>query len=252
MPARVIAVANCKGGTGKTTTAVNVSAEFARRGHRVLLVDLDPQGHAGHGFGIFAADGAITAHHFLGDDQDDIAPSVRPTAVENVHVLPANRAFRVRTASEDPKRLSSALSSLGGRYDIVVIDTPPAAEAPLRAALAAANGVLIPTQLQHLTFDGLMQLSRLVFETAIGINTSLCDIAFVPVQVDIRMNLQQRILAELLFEFGHQRVFRGIRTDVALAEAFGNHCPVRQHRKSSRGSMDYHLLAEDIVHFWKL
>ncbi|KQT69072.1 MULTISPECIES: ParA family protein [unclassified Aureimonas] len=252
MPSRVIAVANCKGGTGKTTTAVNVSAELARRGRRVLLVDLDPQGHAGFGFGVFAAKGDLTAHDFLGEGGHDMARAIRPTRSAGVDVLPADRSFRVRSASEDQRRLSAALATLGERYDTVVIDTPPAAEAPLRAALAAAGGVLIPTQLQHLTYDGLMQLSRLVFETALGVNPTLRDLAIVPVQVDIRMHLQQRILAELLMEFGHERIFRGIRTDVALAEAFGSHCPVHDHRRSSRGARDYDLLAEDVVRFWKI
>lgn len=252
MPSRVIAVANCKGGTGKTTTAVNVSAELARRGRRVLLVDLDTQGHAGFGFGIFAADGAPTAHDVLCDGSLDLSAAIHPTQSENVHVLPADRRFRLRSASEDPKRLALALSGVADRYDVVVIDTPPAAEAPLRAALAASHGVLIPAQLHHLTYDGLMQLSRLVFETALGLNPALRDIAIVPVQMDIRMLLQQRILAELIVEFGHQRIFHGIRTDVALAEAFGSHRPVRAHRRSARGASDYDLLTDDIVQFWSV
>jgi chromosome partitioning protein len=252
MPIHVIAVANCKGGTGKTTTAVNVAAELARSGLRVLLVDFDPQGHAGLGFGIRAEKGAPTAHDLLRGGLADPGDAICLTAVEGVDVLPSDRTFRNLSADDDPSAFLEALHGLRNRYDVAVVDTPPAAETPMRVALGAANTVLIPTQLNHLAHDGLQQLFRLLFAGAVGPNPGAATFAIVPVQVDMRLRLQQQILAELLFEFGHNRIFRGIRTDVALAEAFGSRCPVRHYRPQTRGAVDYTLLVQDILHFWPI
>jgi chromosome partitioning protein len=250
MAAQVIVVANCKGGTGKTTTSVNLAAEFAQQGHRTLLVDLDPQGHAGLGFGVAAEDEKATAHHVLRDPDTDIASSIQASRVEGVDVLPADPAFRVHSAVTDASCLARALSTLEARYDRIMIDTPPSADVPLIAALASAHCVLVPTQLHHLAHHGLVKFSRLLFYVSTTLNPKLNAFAIVPIQIDMRMRLHQTILAQLLQDFGAERIFRGIRTDVSLAEAFGCNRPVRHYRPSARGADDYNLLAQDVGAAW--
>jgi chromosome partitioning protein len=250
MVAVVIAIANCKGGAGKTTTAVNLAAELAEMGRRVLLVDLDSQGHSGLGFGVSTERAAVTAHQVFRQSGVDLSSSIRRTAFERVHILPADREFTIPAGPNDPHRLAEALAPLKDRYDVILIDTPPAADLPLVAALTAARCVLVPTQLTHLAHDGLVQFSRLFFKVATSLNPDLSAFAIVPIQMDMRTNLQQLILAKLLMDFGTQRIFRGIRTDVALAEAFGSGRPVRSYRPGSRGAADYGSLAEDVAGSW--
>ncbi len=250
MSARVIAVANRKGGVGKTTTAVNVAAELGSRGRRVLVVDLDPQGHAGLGLGVVAARSEPSVHQIFRDVPVDLAAAVKVSDVANVDVLPAEREFQVHDSVNDPLRLARGLSALSERYDEIVIDTSPSVDVTTVAALAASDHVLIPTHLQHLSYDGVVRFSSVLLRVATVLNRRFADLAIVPVQIDVRINLQRIVLAKLVKEFGHRRIFRGIRTDVSLAEAFGSKTAVRYYRPHSRAAADYAFLTDDIVSFW--
>lgn len=250
MAAHVIAIANRKGGVGKTTTAVNVAAELAGRGHKILLVDLDPQGHAGIGLGVTRAKSEPAVHHLFSSQGIDLRSAVKPSSIDGIDVLPAAHDFQVHEAVNDPLRLVRGLATLGEAYDEIIIDTSPTIDITSLAALAAAQHVLIPTQLQYLAYDGVLRFSSVLLKVATKLNQRFRGLAIVPIQIDVRTNIQRLVLAKLLMNFGPKRIFRGIRSDVALAEAFGAGTSVRHYRPNSRGAADYALLTNDILSFW--
>jgi chromosome partitioning protein len=251
MTARVITVANRKGGVGKTTTVVNIAAELGGRGRRVLVVDLDTQAQASLGLGVLIDRGDPGVHGLFRDPPRDIAPAIRASEVAGVDVLPPARDFEIHDSINDPLRLQRALKRLAEHYDDVVIDTSPAIDVTMVAALAAADRLLIPTQLQHLSYEGVALFAKILLRVATLLNRGLADFAVVPMQVDLRVNLQRFVLAKLVSDFGPRRIFRGIRNDVALAESFGSRTAVRYYRPRSRGAADYAFLADDILTLWR-
>src|SRR5262245_53585655 len=154
MHARVLAIASRKGGTGKSTVAVNLATELGARGYRVLVADLDPQGHAGLGFGIGSTDAAYTIHLAFRAARADLSAAIRPTGEPGVDLIAADRDFDGSIRIGDPRCLAKALQTIACSYDVILIDSPPVAANIIVCSLLAAEGVLVPTPLDYLSLNG--------------------------------------------------------------------------------------------------
>ncbi|MGO9360678.1 MAG: ParA family protein [Xanthobacteraceae bacterium] len=246
MGARVLAIANRKGGTGKSTVAVNLAAELGARGYRVLVVDLDPQGHAGLGYGIFAGDEASSIHAVFRSSRPDLRARIRATGEPGVDVIAADRNFDGQTGLVDPRCLARAFDSLKPDYDVVLLDSPPVAANIIVCALLAADGVVVPTALDYLSLDGVQQFIRSYHHVVHSLGAALLGLAIAPMKVDLRANMQRALLARLSQGFGSHQVLRGIYTDVGVAEAFHHRVPLRRYRAHSRAVEDFRVMADDV------
>ncbi len=246
---QVIAISNRKGGTGKTTVSVNLAAECAARGKRVLLIDLDSQGHCAVGLGIKVGAGATAVHRLFVDPAMRLAEAIVPTGVEGLWLAPADTKFDHGMGSRDDARLKRALAEEGldGRFDLVVIDTPPSLDHLLMNALLAATRVMVPYVPHHLSFEGVRQLVRALFPVMTRTNRALKILGFVPMQQADYIRQHRAVTGNVGKEFGETRLLPGIRNDIRLAEAMAAGQPVRLYAPKSRGAEDFARLAEETL-----
>lgn len=248
--AQIIAIANRKGGVGKTTTCINLAASLAATRRRVLLVDMDPQGNATVGCGVDPAELAVTVCDLLLEERD-AAAAVRPAGVGGFGVLPANQDLtlaEVRLLSHPgrERRLKQVLTPLEKDYDYVLVDCPPAINMLTLNALAAATGVLIPIQCEYLALEGLSALLETVEQIRRSVNPVLRIHGILRTMFDGRTNLTREVSGQLLEHFG-DGVFRTvIPRNVRLAEAPSFGKPALYHDKSSAGALAYLALAGEI------
>ncbi len=252
----VLTISNRKGGTGKTTSSVNLAAEIAFRGFRTLLIDMDTQSHAsiGLGFGILPK-GTPSIHDiFSSPEKIDLLAAVKETAFENLFFLPADTNFEGFAVQRQLRLLHDYLNQpeFQERFDFIVLDTPPSLDIVLMNSVAAANGILIPLVPHHLASEGVKQLARLFYKIASTVNPDLKLLGLVPIMVDKRMNMHKTVIENISLQYGNDRLFRGIRTDIHLAESFAAGKPVRYAFPKTRGALDYHLLTDEILQLWKV
>jgi chromosome partitioning protein len=251
---RIIAIANQKGGVGKTTTTINLGAALARLGCKVLIVDLDPQGNASTGLGIATDDREYTTYELL---LDDVALSevIRPTETAGLHIVPAT----VDLSSADVELVSNekrsfllhdalrqfAMDDLG--YDYILIDCPPSLNLLTVNAMVAAHSVLVPLQSEFFALEGLSQLMLTIREVRQTANAALRIEGVVLTMYDARNNLSQQVEADARDNLG-QLVFQTvIPRNVRLSEAPSFAKSVLDYDPDSKGARAYVALAEELL-----
>lgn len=248
---KIVAIANQKGGVGKTTTAVSLAAAVGHLGKKVLLVDSDPQGNATSGFGVAKKDLTRTTYDLLtaGASAKDC---IIKTRFDGVDVIPADMDLagaEVELVSEEKRetRLKSALASVVLDYDFIFIDCPPSLGLVTLNALTAADTVLIPIQCEFYALEGLSQLMATVRQVKRSLNPSIEVEGVLLTMYDGRLNLTQQVAAEVKKYFP-RRVYKSfIPRTVRLSEAPGFGQPVIYYDPKSRGSEAYMSLAREFL-----
>ena len=249
---RIIAVANQKGGVGKTTTTVNLGAALAEQDHRVLVIDLDPQGNATTGLGINSRELDHSIYDVLLNDVD-LEDCIEPTSVLNLFLAPASldlagAEIELVSVMSRETRLRRAIEQVASDYDYVLIDCPPSLGLLTVNALAAAGEVMVPIQCEYYALEGLGQLMRNVDLVQRNLNPRLELSLIVLVMYDGRTKLGEQVATEVREHFGERVCRNVIPRNIRLSEAPSYGQPITVFDSSSKGAVAYRELAREVHH----
>jgi chromosome partitioning protein len=252
VPTKVIAVANQKGGVGKTTTSVNVAACLAANGQRILLLDLDPQANATSGVGLEKREGGSAYAALLGESS--LAERVQPTAYEGLFVVPSEvdmcgAEVELSRLENHLQRLKNALTPVAesGDYDLIMIDCPPALGILTLNVFTAADWLLIPLQCEYYALEGISMINRVIGQLRdSGVNPSLEILGVVMTMFDGRTRLAAQVVHEVRQHFGELVCETLIPRTTRLAEAPSFGKPIIHYDKYSAGASAYEVLTEEL------
>ncbi|TAM42054.1 MAG: ParA family protein [Burkholderiaceae bacterium] len=249
--AKIFCVANQKGGVGKTTSTVNLSAGLARVGQRVLMVDLDPQGNATMGSGVDKRQLALSVYDVLLESASITEARVRSEKC-GYDVLGANRELagaevELVDVERREKRLKTALAEAQSQYDFVLIDCPPSLSMLTLNGLCAAHGVIVPMQCEYFALEGLTDLVNTIKQVHANLNPELAIIGLLRVMFDPRITLQQQVSDQLKSHFGEKVFNTVIPRNVRLAEAPSYGLPGVVFDPVAKGSVAYVEFAREMV-----
>ncbi|MBP5276577.1 MAG: ParA family protein [Lachnospiraceae bacterium] len=248
---RVIAIANQKGGVGKTTTAINLSAAMGKKGKKVLVIDIDPQGNTTSGFGIEKNELDKTVYDLI-LGECSIKEAIIPDVCDNLSIIPANvnlAAAEIELIDAEKKEyvLKNEVDWIKDQYDYIFIDCPPSLSMLTVNAMTTAESVLVPIQCEYYAMEGLSQLIHTINLVKKKLNPSLAMEGVVFTMFDSRTNLSQEVV-DSVKEALEERVFETtIPRNVRLAEAPSYGKPICDYDPKSAGAESYNKLAEEII-----